>query len=250
MNSNYGNRKVHLFMRKVFSSAIKVWLILTVAIQGFAQNNYPEQRQRMLEEQLKSRGITDKATLNAMGKIPREAFVPESQKPFAYDDRPLPIGSGQTISQPFMVAYMTQSLHLKVSDRVLEIGTGSGYQAAVLSQMIDTVFTIEIVSDLAQRAIQKLKNLNIHNVDVKIGDGYYGWQEKAPFDAIIVTAGAESMPLFLLEQLAENGRMVIPIGPHKGVRQLMLLKKKNGKINSRKLMPVRFVPFVRDKQSP
>uniref|UniRef100_UPI00260C8F66 protein-L-isoaspartate(D-aspartate) O-methyltransferase n=1 Tax=uncultured Muriicola sp. TaxID=1583102 RepID=UPI00260C8F66 len=216
----------------------------------FAQDDYPVQRHRMVEEQLKPRGITNKATLNAMGKIPREAFVPESQKPFAYDDRPLPIGSGQTISQPFMVAYMTQALHLKAPDRVLEIGTGSGYQAAVLSQMIDTVFTIEIVNDLAQQAVQRLKNLNIHNVAVKIGDGYYGWKEKAPFDAIIVTAGAENIPLFLVEQLAENGRMIIPIGPHKGVRQLMLLTKKNGKIKSKSLMPVRFVPFVREKQHP
>jgi protein-L-isoaspartate(D-aspartate) O-methyltransferase len=149
-----------------------------------------------------------------------------------------------------MVAYMTQTLQLKASDRVLEIGTGSGYQAAVLSQMIDTVFTIEIVSSLAQQANQRIKNLNIHNVAVKIGDGYFGWQEKAPFDAIIVTAGAESIPLYLVEQLAENGRMVIPIGPHKGVRQLILLKKKNGKIKSRTLMQVRFVPFVREKQYP
>ena len=235
-------------MRNIYLYCI--WLSLLAAFQGLAQDNYTEQRQRMLAEQLMPRGITDKATLNAMGKIPREAFVPESQKPFAYNDRPLPIGSGQTISQPFMVAYMTQTLQLKTSDRVLEIGTGSGYQAAVLSQMIDTVFTIEIVDNLAQRAIQKLKNLNIHNVAVKIGDGYYGWQEKAPFDAIIVTAGAESIPLFLVEQLAENGRMVIPLGPHKGVRQLMLLKKKNGKIKSRKLMSVRFVPFVREKQQP
>jgi len=221
-----------------------------MAFQGLAQYNYPELRQRMIEEQLKPRGITDKATLYAMGKIPREAFVPESQKPFAYADRPLPIGSGQTISQPFMVAYMTQALHLKPSDRVLEIGTGSGYQAAILSRMIDTVFTIEIVKPLAQQAILRMKNVNIHNVALKIGDGYYGWKEKAPFDAIIVTAGAESVPLYLVEQLAENGRMIIPIGPHKGVRQLMLLKKKNGKIKSRTLMPVRFVPFVREKQHP
>ncbi len=237
-------------MKKHYLSCIWLWLSLAVAFQGFTQDNYPAQRQRMLEEQLKPRGITDRATLNAMGRIPREAFVPESQKPFAYNDRPLPIGSGQTISQPFMVAYMTQTLHIKRSDRVLEIGTGSGYQAAVLSQMVDTVFTIEIVDDLAQRALQIIKNLNIQNVAVKIGDGYYGWQEKAPFDAIIVTAGAESIPLLLVEQLAENGRMIIPIGPHKGVRQLMLLKKKNGEIKSRTLMPVRFVPFVREKQHP
>lgn len=237
-------------MRIVLIFSSRLCFILLMAFQGLAQYNYPELRQRMIEEQLKPRGITDKATLYAMGKIPREAFVPESQKPFAYADRPLPIGSGQTISQPFMVAYMTQALHLKPSDRVLEIGTGSGYQAAILSRMIDTVFTIEIVKPLAQQAILRMKNVNIHNVALKIGDGYYGWKEKAPFDAIIVTAGAESVPLYLVEQLAENGRMIIPIGPHKGVRQLMLLKKKNGKIKSRTLMPVRFVPFVREKQHP
>ncbi len=227
-----------------------ICVLLLLPFQGLAQDNYSEQRKRMLEEHLKPRGITSKATLSAMGSIPREAFVPDSKKPFAYDDRALSIGEGQTISQPFMVAYMTQALHLKTSDRVLEIGTGSGYQAAILSQMIDTVFTIEIIKPLAQQAIQRLKNLNIANVVVKIGDGYYGWKEKAPFDAIIVTAGAESIPLYLVEQLAENGRMIIPIGPHRGVRQLMLLKKKNGKIKSRALMPVRFVPFVRDKQYP
>ncbi len=202
----------------------------------------------MLEEQLIPRGITDKATIFAMGKIPREVFVPASQKHFAYDDRPLPIGEGQTISQPFMVAFMTQALHLKTSDRVLEIGTGSGYQAAVLSQMIDSVYTIEIIDTLAQQAIQRIKSLHINNIAFKIGDGYFGWQEKAPFDAIVVTAGAESLPLFLVEQLAENGRMIIPLGPHKGIRQLVLLRKKNGKIKSKVLMPVRFVPFVREKQ--
>lgn len=237
-------------MRKVFLFSISLCVYLLIGFHGMAQDNYPGQRLRMLVEQLKPRGITNKATLDAMGKIPREGFVPESQKPFAYNDRPLPIGEGQTISQPYMVAYMTQTLQLKASDRVLEIGTGSGYQAAVLSQIIDTVFTIEIVSSLAQQAMLRLKNLNINNVVVKIGDGYFGWQEKAPFDAIIVTAGAESIPLFLVEQLAENGRMVIPIGPHKGVRQLVLLKKKNGKIKSRTLMQVRFVPFVREKQHP
>jgi protein-L-isoaspartate(D-aspartate) O-methyltransferase len=149
-----------------------------------------------------------------------------------------------------MVAYMTQKLGVSSSDRVLEIGTGSGYQAAILSQMVDSVFTIEIVNTLAQQAIQRMINLNILNVQVKIEDGYYGWKEKAPFDAIIVTAGAESIPLYLIEQLSEDGRMVIPIGPHKGVRELILLTKKNGKVKTRNLMPVRFVPFVREKQQP
>ncbi|MGB5377192.1 protein-L-isoaspartate(D-aspartate) O-methyltransferase [Muriicola sp.] len=225
-----------------------VLLVLVSVCHSYAQENYAAQRQRMLKEQLEPRGITDKATLKAMGSIPREYFVPEAQKPFAYQDSPLPIGEGQTISQPFMVAYMTQKLELSSSDRVLEIGTGSGYQAAILSQMVDSVFTIEIVNSLAQVAIQRMVNLNIPNVAVRIGDGYYGWKEKAPFNAIIVTAGAERIPLYLVEQLAENGRMVIPVGPNNGVRQLVLLKKKKGKIKTRNLMPVRFVPFVRQKQ--
>ncbi len=200
----------------------------------------------MVELQLAGRDITDKATLKAMAKIPREAFVPISQRPFAYEDRPLPIGDGQTISQPYMVAYMTQALRLKSSDRVLEIGTGSGYQAAVLSQIVDTVHTIEIIPSLGKRAERILKELNIGNVHVRIGDGYFGWEEKAPFDAIIVTAGAERIPPVLVEQLAEDGVMVIPVGPHRGVRQLIRLTKRKGKIRTRSLMEVRFVPFVRN----
>ncbi len=200
----------------------------------------------MVELQLAGRDITDKATLKAMAKIPREAFVPISQRPFAYEDRPLPIGDGQTISQPYMVAYMTQALRLKSSDRVLEIGTGSGYQAAVLSQIVDTVHTIEIIPSLGKRAERILKELNIGNVQVRIGDGYFGWEEKAPFDAIIVTAGAERIPPVLVEQLAEDGVMVIPVGPHRGVRQLIRLTKRKGKIRTRSLMEVRFVPFVRN----
>ncbi len=200
----------------------------------------------MVEQQLAGRDITDKATLRAMAKIPREAFVPLSQRPFAYEDRPLPIGDGQTISQPYMVAFMTQALRLRPTDRVLEIGTGSGYQAAVLSQIVDTVYTVEIIPSLANRASRTLKQINIENVQVRTGDGYFGWNEKAPFDAIIVTAGAESIPPILVDQLAEDGVMVIPVGPHRGVRQLIRLTKKKGRIRTRSLMEVRFVPFVRD----
>jgi protein-L-isoaspartate(D-aspartate) O-methyltransferase len=200
----------------------------------------------MITKQLQPRGITDKGTLDAMSQVPREVFVPPSQRPFAYEDRPLPIGDGQTISQPFMVAFMTQSLKLKRSDKVLEIGTGSGYQAAVLSHMVDTVYTVEIIPSLAERAGRTLKELNLTNVQIRVGDGYYGWEEKAPFDAIIVTAGAESIPPRLVEQLSEDGIMVIPVGPHRGVRQLIRLTKKNGRIRTRSLMEVRFVPFVRE----
>ncbi len=199
----------------------------------------------MVEKQLMARGISDKSTLEAMGSIPREAFVPLSQKPFAYEDRPLPIGDGQTISQPYMVAFMTQALKIKPGDKVLEIGTGSGYQAAVLSRMVDTVYTVEIIPFLAQRASRTLKELNIGNVRILTGNGYFGWEEHAPYDAIIVTAGAETIPQKLVEQLQEDGIMIIPVGPHRGVRQLIRLTKKKGKIRTRSLMEVRFVPFVR-----
>ncbi|QBA64166.1 protein-L-isoaspartate(D-aspartate) O-methyltransferase [Muriicola soli] len=220
-------------------------LLLLSAIPVFAQQSAVERRQNMIREQLIPRGISDKETLKAMARIPREAFVPHSQKPYAYDDRPLPIGDGQTISQPFMVAFMTQALRLRRTDRVLEIGTGSGYQAAVLSQLVDTVYTVEIIPSLAERAYRHLHNLNIDNVQILTGDGYYGWKEKSPFDAIIVTAGAETIPPVLVEQLSDDGIMIIPVGPHRGVRQLIKLTKKRGKIKKTSLMDVRFVPFVR-----
>lgn len=225
-----------------------LFLYLLCGFPGNAQQNTADLRNRMVEEQLKARGITDKATLNAMSLIPREAFVPLSQKPFAYDDRPLPIGDGQTISQPFMVAFMTQSLKLKPSDRVLEIGTGSGYQAAVLAKIVDSVYTVEIIPALAQRSAQILRELHLDNVQIRTGDGYFGWKEKAPFDAIVVTAGAESIPAALVEQLSDGGIMIIPLGPHHGIRQLIQLTKKNGRIKTRSLMKVRFVPFVREEE--
>lgn len=221
-----------------------VGILLSTLGSAYSQATYATQRKAMVETQLKSRGILDKATLKAMATIPRELFVPAAQKPFAYQDRPLSIGEGQTISQPYIVAFMTQALRLEQTDRVLEIGTGSGYQAAVLSQIVDSVYTVEIVESLATKAQERLKGFGLSNVKVKLGDGYRGWKENAPFDAILVTAGAEYMPLYLVEQLAENGRMIIPIGPHRGVRQLVLLRKKNGKIKSKNLMAVRFVPFV------
>ena len=212
------------------------------------QEDYQSLRASMVKTQLKARDIYHKATLNAMLKVPRHAFVPENVRPYAYTDGPLPIGEGQTISQPYIVAFMTQSLKLKQEDRVLEVGTGSGYQAAVLSEIGDSVFTIEIVKPLGQRAGNLLKTLGYDNVVVRIGDGYHGWKEKAPFDAIMVTAGAEEIPEPLLEQLADGGKMIIPVGPHRGIRQLVLLTKNDGKIKRRNLMAVRFVPFVRQEE--
>ena len=216
---------------------------VTGTING--QNDFDIKRKMMVKEQLIVRDINDKATLAAMSKVPRHEFVPDNLKSMAYDDRPLPIGEGQTISQPYMVAFMTQDLKLKSHHRVLEIGTGSGYQAAVLAEMVDSVFTIEIVELLGIKARDRLKRLGHDNVVVKIGDGYHGWIEKAPFDAIIVTAGATKIPQPLLDQLTEGGRMSIPVGQNNQIRILMLATKKNGKIKKTNRMYVRFVPFTR-----
>ena len=230
----------------------RLFLTVLLVISNYlvAQVDYKEMRVTMVERQLRGRDIYQKATLDAMLKVPRHAFVPEEMKPYAYSDRPLPIGEGQTISQPYIVAYMTQAARLKKSDRVLEVGTGSGYQAAVLAEIVDSVYTIEIVEVLGKRARNQLKKLGYKNVEVRIGDGYHGWKEKAPFDAIIVTAGAETIPDPLVEQLADGGKMLIPVGPHRGIRQLVLLEKKAGKIKRRNLMAVRFVPFVRKEEGP
>ena len=199
----------------------------------------------MVAEQLRARDIYQADVLQAMGEVPRHEFVPGDYRPYAYRDQALPIGEGQTISQPYIVAFMTQILQLQPEDRVLEIGTGSGYQAAVLSLLSRQVYSIEIVEPLALAARERLKRLGYDNVAVHVGDGYNGWPSQAPFDAIMVTAGAEQLPQPLMDQLAEGGRMVIPIGPHGGVRQLTLVTKKRGKFKFEKLMPVRFVPFTR-----
>lgn len=211
-----------------------------------AQEDYTPLRKNMVEQQIQARGVADQATLLAMLNVPRHEFVPEALKPYAYFDQPLSIGNEQTISQPYIVAFMTEALHLKKSDRVLEIGTGSGYQAAVLAKIVDSVYTIEIVEPLAIAAARRLRALKYANVVVKSGDGYHGWPQKAPFDAIMVTAGADSIPQPLVDQLKKGGRMIIPVGPHNGVRQLVLLIKKKNKIVKRNLMAVRFVPFTRD----
>lgn len=211
-----------------------------------AQVDYTTLRKKMVEEQIKERGVADPPTLLAMGSVPRHEFVPSDLKRYAYQDGPLPIGKGQTISQPYIVAFMTEALALKASDRVLEIGTGSGYQAAILAKIVDSVCTIEIVEELAQEAKARLQQMKYHNITVRAGDGYHGWPEKAPFDAIMVTAGAETIPQPLVDQLKLGGRMIIPVGPHNGTRQLVLVTKKKNKIVKRNLMPVRFVPFTRD----
>jgi protein-L-isoaspartate(D-aspartate) O-methyltransferase len=201
----------------------------------------------MVERQLRGRGISDPQVLRAMGSVPREKFVPKELRNNAYDDRPLPIGYGQTISQPFIVAFMTEQLQPKKSQRVLEIGTGSGYQAAVLSDLVAEVYTIEIVRPLAQRAEAVLRELGYKNVQVKAGDGYKGWPEHAPFDAIIVTAAPDHVPPPLVEQLKEGGRMIIPVGKS-GSQKLYLLEKQNGQIQQTAVIPVRFVPLTREPE--
>ncbi|MGI9546848.1 MAG: protein-L-isoaspartate(D-aspartate) O-methyltransferase [Flavobacteriaceae bacterium] len=230
--------------------SVYLWFLVWLPFFGLGQTDYLSQRQTMIDTQLKARDITDRVTLKAMLKVPREQFVPKEYRFYSYTDGPLPIGEGQTISQPYIVAYMTQVLRLKPHHKVLEVGTGSGYQAAVLSEIVDSVYTIEIVDKLGLRAGQLLKSLGYNNVEVRIGDGYHGWPEKGPFDAIMVTAGAEFIPQPLIEQLKEGGYMIIPVGPHNGIRQLVQVSKKDGKIRKKDLMAVRFVPFTRNKENP
>lgn len=202
-------------------------------------------RKSMVEQQIKRRGITNGDVLRAMESIPRHFFVPDEIKSRAYDDNPLPIGHGQTISQPYIVAYMTEVLHLDRESVVLEIGTGSGYQAAILSVLVKKVYSVEIVEELAQSAGERLEQLGYRNVEVKHGDGYYGWQEYTPFDAIIVTAAAGHVPPPLIDQLKHDGRMIIPVGGVFMTQSLVLvLKDDQGMITTRNMMPVIFVPLT------
>lgn len=226
-----------------------ILLIVLFIGAGFynLQTGQEKEREQMVREQIAARGVKDAATLKAMQQVPRHLFVPSNMTGHAYEDRPLPIGYGQTISQPFIVAYMTEIIQPKPEYKVLEIGTGSGYQAAILSGIVSKVFTIEIVQPLAEQASKRLANLNYKNVSVKNADGYYGWKEQAPFDAIIVTAAAEHIPPPLVAQLKTGGRMVIPVGSPFITQKLMLVEKIGNKMRTRSMMPVRFVPFTRGK---
>jgi protein-L-isoaspartate(D-aspartate) O-methyltransferase len=202
-------------------------------------------RQRMVKEQLTGPGrdIKDERVLSAMGSVPRHEFVPEDRRAFAYEDRALPIGHGQTISQPYIVAFMTEQLKPQPTDRILEIGTGSGYHAAVLAKLVADVYTIEIVEPLAARAEQDLQRLGFNNVKVRAGDGYLGWPEAAPFDAVIVTCAPDHVPEPLVEQLKEGGRMIIPVGSG-WEQRLYMLEKRSGKVERRAVLPVLFVPMT------
>jgi len=197
----------------------------------------------MVENQIRKRGVSDDAVLSAMESVPRHMFVPEAYAEYAYADSPLPIGFDQTISQPYIVAYMTESLQLDSTDRVLEIGTGSGYQAAVLGEIADSVFSIEIIPELADRSEKIIQKLGYSNIRIIQGDGYSGWAEKAPFSKIIITAAPPDIPEKLIEQLDNNGLLIAPVGVH--FQQLVLLQKKNGSVSEKRLLPVRFVPMVR-----
>jgi protein-L-isoaspartate(D-aspartate) O-methyltransferase len=208
-------------------------------------------RQRMVAEQLAGPGrdITNSRVLTVMGRVPRHEFVPAGVRAHAYEDGPLPIGYDQTISQPYIVAFMTQQLEPKPTDRVLEIGTGSGYQAAVLGELVATVYTVEIIEKLAKRAAADLTRLGYTNVHVRAGDGYQGWPEAGPFDAIIVTCAPEKVPSPLVEQLKDGGRMIIPLEAG-WEQELVLLRKQGGKLERRAVLPVRFVPMTGESRKP
>jgi protein-L-isoaspartate(D-aspartate) O-methyltransferase len=210
---------------------------------------YTQARMSMVETQLAARDITDEKVLEAMKRVPRHEFVPGNQRSFAYGDRPLPIGEGQTISQPYVVAYMSQALDVQEGDRVLEIGTGSGYQAAVLAELTDEVYTIEIIPVLAERANETLHSLWYDEVQVKNADGYFGWEEHAPFDKIVITSAANHVPQPLIEQLKPGGRMIMPLGSPLYYQTLTLIQKKeNEELETTYLIPVRFVPMTGEAQ--
>jgi protein-L-isoaspartate(D-aspartate) O-methyltransferase len=211
--------------------------------EGSNDESFPARR-AMIERDLAARGIQDKRILQAMGAIPRHLFVPKHLRPYAYEDRPLPIGENQTISQPYIVAFMTELLALNGTERVLEIGTGSGYQAAVLGKVARQVYSVEILPKLSQRANTTLKHLGIDNVHLKVGDGFFGWEEQGPFDAILVTAAAAKIPEPLWRQLREGGRLVMPLGEHRESQKLVRVTKSDGKQVIEEIAGVLFVPLT------
>jgi len=223
-----------------------LFIILLIAqspAQG--QDSYKKDREEMVRTQIERRGIRDPMTLSALRKVKRHLFVPDYLKDRAYEDRPLPIGYGQTISQPYIVAFMTDIIQPNSEFKVLEIGSGSGYQAAVLAEIVAEVYTIEIVPELGEKVFKRFKKLGYENVKSMIRDGYHGWPEKGPFDAIIVTAAAEFIPPPLIKQLKDGGKMIIPVGSPFMVQKLMLIEKKGDKTTTKNMMLVRFVPFTR-----
>lgn len=233
--------------RSLISRAIMFTLMCAHdAFAAGGPSNYTAERAEMVTRQIAERGVRDERVLSAMRKVPRHEFVPDSEKRYAYRDSPLPIGEGQTISQPYIVALMTELVRPDKSHRVLEVGTGSGYQAAVLAEIVEHVYTIEIETDLAERASEVLRRLGYENVTVRTGDGYAGWQEHAPFDIIIVTAAPDHIPQPLIDQLKAGGRMVVPVGPTYATQDLRLLEKDStGRVVTKTVESVRFVPLRR-----
>lgn len=226
------------------------YLIIIISFYLFVQNtNYATQREEMVKTQIEARGISNKATLKAMRKVQRHHFIPENMIKYAYSDKPLPIGNNQTISQPYIVAYMTASILPKSNMKVLEIGTGSGYQAAVLAEVVSKVYSIEIIPELAQKSGSILKKLGYKNVTLKTGDGYLGWKEFAPYDAIIITAALNHIPKPLIDQLKNDGVLIMPVGENGKTQSLKLLKKRGNRISEKSLMLVRFVPFTGEKRN-
>ena len=223
-------------------------ILLGLAGSVLAADPFLARRQAMVDHDIKGRGVSDRRVLEVMGRVPRHLFVAERQKAQAYADHPLPIDEGQTISQPYVVALMTEALRLKPGDRVLEIGTGSGYQAAVLAEMVREVFTIEIRRSLAEMAEKRLAGLGYRNVQVRYADGYFGWEEKAPFDAIIITAAANHIPPPLIRQLKEGGRLILPLGSTVFSQTLTLVTRKGERISVEQLGGVAFVPMTGEAQ--
>lgn len=228
----------------IYLFTIYLVFVIFVPSLSYSDDIYERKRFLMVERDIRLRGIKDTRVLDVMKKVPRHLFVDEGLRDQAYEDHPLPIGEGQTISQPYVVALMTEALRLKSSDRVLEIGTGSGYQAAILAELVKEVYTIEIRRPLADRAEKRLKDLGYRNIKVKYGDGYYGWEDFAPFDAIIVTASANHIPPPLIKQLKDGGRLIIPLGSTIYYQILTVVTKKKGEIFLEQMGPVAFVPMI------
>jgi protein-L-isoaspartate(D-aspartate) O-methyltransferase len=236
-------------MRKaIFLGILSIFTLLAVTeIFAAEEDRFTALRHEMVDRQIRARGVKEPRVLAALEKVPRHIFVPEPLKYGAYGDYPLPIGEGQTISQPYIVAFMTEALGLKPSDKVLEIGTGSGYQAAVLAELVREVYTIEIIEELAKRARGLLDKMGYRNIHVRIGDGYNGWPQEAPFDAIMVTAAPDEIPERLVSQLKEGGRLVLPVGKPGGIQELIRGQKVAGRLKTETLMAVRFVPMVKER---
>jgi protein-L-isoaspartate(D-aspartate) O-methyltransferase len=245
MSTDVTSSYSHIFMRFSLIGCAALLLVVLSCHNGSKApaEDYDEARVRMVRNQIEARGIEDERVLEAMLAVRRHEFIPEQYRHYAYHDSPVPIGYGQTISQPYIVALMTQELSLSTADRVLEVGTGSGYQAAVLSKIVDEVYTIEIVEPLGREAEERLKRLGYDNVKVKIGDGYEGWEEYAPYDRVIVTCAPTDIPDPLIDQMKEGGIMVIPMGSA-GFQYLYRVKKYMGEGQMERVIPVSFVPLT------